>query len=75
MHYTGWLYDPKAPDLKGEQFDSSAGRGTPFGFMVGARQASSRAGTRACIGMKEGGKRLLIIPPDNGLRRARRRAA
>ena len=26
VHYTGWLYDPKAPDQKGKQFDTSVGR-------------------------------------------------
>ncbi|KAF2201554.1 peptidyl-prolyl cis-trans isomerase [Delitschia confertaspora ATCC 74209] len=34
MEYTGWLYDPKKPDNKGSQFDSSVGRGdlkTPIG--------------------------------------------
>jgi FKBP-type peptidyl-prolyl cis-trans isomerase FkpA len=36
VHYTGWLYDPKAPEQKGKQFDSSVGRVTPFGFIIGA---------------------------------------
>ena len=35
VHYTGWLYDPKAPDMKGAKFDASEGRAAPFGFMIG----------------------------------------
>ncbi|PSN69261.1 peptidyl-prolyl cis-trans isomerase [Corynespora cassiicola Philippines] len=34
MEYTGWLYDESKPDNKGNQFDSSVGRGdliTPIG--------------------------------------------
>jgi hypothetical protein len=30
VHYTGWIYDPSAPDHKGKQFDSSRERGKPF---------------------------------------------
>src|SRR5665647_350863 len=36
VHYTGWLYDPAAPDKKGAKFDSSRDRGTPFSFLLGA---------------------------------------
>src|SRR4051812_32929010 len=36
VSYTGWLYDECAQDHKGQQFDSSAGRQTPFGLVVGA---------------------------------------
>ena len=36
VSYTGWLYDRCKPDHKGEQFDTSKGRSTPFGFIVGA---------------------------------------
>ena len=39
--YTGWLYDPCAKDFKGEKFDSSEGRVTPFGFIVGAGKVLS----------------------------------
>jgi len=35
VNYTGWLYDPCKPDHKGEKFDTSEGRSTPFGFIVG----------------------------------------
>ena len=61
--YTGWVYDPCAKDFKGEKFDSSEGRPTPFGFMVGAGRVI-KGWDEGLIGMQEGGKRLLIIPPD-----------
>ena len=58
VQYVGWLYEPTAPDNKGTQFDASDG----FTFLVGAGQviAGWDAGVR---GMREGGVRLLIIPP------------
>ena len=31
VHYTGWLFDPAAPDNKGRNFDSSRDRGEPSG--------------------------------------------
>ena len=36
VHYTGWLYDPAAPEQKGKKFDSSHDRKIPFGFILGA---------------------------------------
>jgi FKBP-type peptidyl-prolyl cis-trans isomerase len=63
VSYTGWLYDGCAKDLKGAMFDTSEGRPTPFGFIVGAGRVI-RGWDEGIIGMKEGGKRLLIIPAD-----------
>ena len=62
--YTGWLYDGCAKDLKGEQFDTSVGRSTPFGFMVGVGKVI-KGWDEGILGMKEKeAKRLLVIPPD-----------
>jgi FKBP-type peptidyl-prolyl cis-trans isomerase FkpA len=61
--YTGWLYDPCAKDFKGAKFDSSEGRVTPFGFLVGVGKVI-KGWDDGLLGMKEGGKRTLIIPPD-----------
>jgi FKBP-type peptidyl-prolyl cis-trans isomerase FkpA len=61
--YTGWLYDGCKPDFKGEQFDTSVGRSTPFGFMVGTGKVI-KGWDEGIIGMKEKGKRLLVIPAD-----------
>jgi len=63
VNYTGWLYDPCAPDHKGEMFDTSAKRQAPFGFIVGAGKVI-KGWDEGLIGMKEHGKRLLVIPPD-----------
>jgi len=63
VHYTGWLYEPKAPKQRGKQFDSSIGRGGPFYFALGAGRVI-RGWDEGVAGMKVGGKRTLVIPPD-----------
>jgi FKBP-type peptidyl-prolyl cis-trans isomerase FkpA len=63
VHYTGWLYDPATSDHKGQKFDSSRDRQVPFGFIVGAGKVIS-GWDEGVPGMKVGGKRTLIIPPD-----------
>jgi len=65
VHYTGWLYDPKAADKHGKKFDSSRDRGEPFSFKLGARQVIS-GWDMGVAGMKVGGQRTLIIPSDLG---------
>jgi len=65
VHYTGWLYDESAPDNKGEKFDSSVDRGQPFEFNLGAGQVI-QGWDQGFAGMKIGGKRTLIIPPEMG---------
>jgi FKBP-type peptidyl-prolyl cis-trans isomerase FkpA len=62
VNYTGWLYDPSKPEQKGQQFDSSVG-GEPFEFMLGSGQVIP-GWDRGVAGMKVGGQRRLIIPPD-----------
>lgn len=61
VHYTGWLY---LDGLKGKQFDSSRGRG-PFSFPLGAGQVI-KGWDEGVAGMKVGGTRRLIIPPELG---------
>jgi FKBP-type peptidyl-prolyl cis-trans isomerase FkpA len=63
VHYTGWLYDAKAPDRHGKKFDSSRDRGEPFSFKLGARQVIS-GWDQGVAGMKVGGTRTLVIPSD-----------
>lgn len=65
VNYTGWLWDGCAADHKGAQFDTSVGRPVPFSFVVGAGRVI-KGWDRGLIGMKEGGKRLLVIPPQLG---------
>jgi FKBP-type peptidyl-prolyl cis-trans isomerase FkpA len=61
VHYTGWLYDPAQPEMKGRMFDSSRERG-PFNFQLGAGQVIP-GWDQGFDGMKIGGRRRLIIPP------------
>ena len=62
VHYTGWLY---VDGERGAKFDSSVDRGQPFSFQLGASQVI-RGWDEGVQGMKVGGKRELIIPPDLG---------
>lgn len=63
VHYTGWLYDPKAPEGKGKKFDSSVDRKEPFVFPLGAGRVI-KGWDQGVAGMQPGGKRTLIIPPQ-----------
>ena len=65
MHYTGYLWDATAPDNKGKKFDSSIERRVPFGFIIGAGRVI-KGWDEGIPGMKVGGQRTLIIPPDKG---------
>lgn len=58
VHYTGWL-------TSGKKFDSSRDRRTPFAFRLGAGRVIL-GWERGVLGMKEGGKRKLTIPPELG---------
>ncbi len=57
--YTGWLYDAGRPDGKGAQFDSSSS----FTFVLGAGQVI-RGWDQGVPGMRVGGQRRLVIPPE-----------
>jgi len=61
VNYTGWLYEN---GKKTTQFDSSIGR-EPFEVTIGMTQVI-KGWTQGLVGMKVGGKRELIIPPDLG---------
>lgn len=65
VHYTGWLYDEKEADKKGEQFDSSRDKSTPFEFPLGGGQVI-KGWDQGVVGMKVGGQRTLIIPSSYG---------
>jgi FKBP-type peptidyl-prolyl cis-trans isomerase FkpA len=65
VHYTGWLYDPKAADKHGKKFDSSRDHGQPFSFTLGARRVIA-GWDQGVAGMKVGGTRTLVIPSELG---------
>ena len=56
VHYTGWL-------TNGTKFDSSLDRGQPFAFALGQGQVI-KGWDEGVAGMKVGGKRKLVVPPD-----------
>lgn len=58
VHYTGWLTD-------GTKFDSSLDRGQPFSFNLGSGGVIA-GWDEGVAGMKVGGTRILVIPPELG---------
>lgn len=64
VHYTGWLFEDGRPEQKGAQFDSSVGR-APFAFTLGVGQVIA-GWDQGVPGMRVGGRRRLIIPPELG---------
>lgn len=62
VHYTGWLYNN---GQQGAKFDSSLDRNDPFAFTLGAGMVI-KGWDEGVAGMKTGGKRTLIIPPQLG---------
>ncbi len=65
VHYTGWLYDDAAPEHHGRKFDSSRDRGQPFEFPLGEGRVI-KGWDMGVEGMKVGGQRTLVIPPELG---------
>jgi FKBP-type peptidyl-prolyl cis-trans isomerase len=57
--YTGWLHDSSRPENKGSQFDSNAA----YTFRLGVGSVI-RGWDQGVVGMRVGGQRRLVIPPD-----------
>lgn len=59
VHYTGWLPN-------GEQFDSTRENGEARSFQLGARRDVIAGWEEGVSGMRIGGKRRLVVPPQLG---------
>ena len=58
--YALWLYDPTRVDGKGQQIPQSA---APFSFVLGTGNVI-QGWHRGVVGMRVGGRRRLLIPPE-----------
>lgn len=58
--YAGWLYDTGKPNGKGTQFDPGPG---PLTFVIGSGSLI-QGFEQGVIGMKVGGTRRVIVPPE-----------
>ena len=70
VHYSGWLFDSNIDtkdfcNSKGKLFDSSIDRGMPFELALGQGMVI-QGWEEGLLGMKEDGKRCLVIPPAMG---------
>jgi FKBP-type peptidyl-prolyl cis-trans isomerase FkpA len=57
VSYTGWLYDTSQPNGKGRQFETNSSLTISLTRVIAGWQ-------RGVPGMRVGGQRRLIIPPD-----------
>lgn len=66
VDFTGWLFSATGPDNKGTQFDSSLLPGRiPLVATAGGTDTIPGF-SQALIGMRVGGLRRVVIPPDLG---------
>lgn len=63
VHYTGWLTD-------GTKVDSSRDRGEPLVAMLGSGGGLVAGWDEGIRGMRPGGRRTLLVPPELGYGRA-----
>jgi FKBP-type peptidyl-prolyl cis-trans isomerase FkpA len=63
VFYTLWLFDESQPEGKGAQIEAVQPPATPFSFALGFGQVIP-GWDIGLDGMKAGGKRRLVIPPD-----------
>lgn len=61
INYTGWFWENEQK----KKFDSSYDRGKPFTFVLGEGQVV-KGWDEGLKGMKVGGKRWMVMPPEYG---------
>ena len=59
VNFGGWLYDENRPDNRSVRFDAADG----FTFVVGQEEVIP-GWERGVVGMRQGGERRLVIPPN-----------
>jgi FKBP-type peptidyl-prolyl cis-trans isomerase FkpA len=62
IQFTGWLDDN---GRKGKEFYNSRRQGAPVAFVIGTERVM-QGWNEGVIGMQQGGKRLLRVPPSLG---------
>jgi FKBP-type peptidyl-prolyl cis-trans isomerase FkpA len=62
VNYAGWLYDTGKANGKGAQFDPGPG---PLSFVIGGSTVI-QGFSQGVAGMRVGGQRRVIIPPELG---------
>jgi FKBP-type peptidyl-prolyl cis-trans isomerase FkpA len=66
IHYTGWIFDAKKPNSRGEQIITTLQKGIPpFTFTVGDKNIIQGL-NNGVVGMKVGGRRIITIPSSHG---------
>lgn len=66
VNYTGWLYSTTAADNKGTRFDSSLDPGRQPLVINSLGSGLIQGFSRGVQGMRVGGIRRVVIPPDLG---------
>jgi FKBP-type peptidyl-prolyl cis-trans isomerase FkpA len=66
VNYTGWLYSTTAADNKGTRFDSSLDPGRQPLVIQSLGSGLIQGFSRGVQGMRVGGLRRVVIPPDLG---------
>ena len=62
IHYTLWRYEPSGADFKGAGIETSVG-GNPLSVVVGSTNYITGL-SQGILGMRVGGKRRVILPPN-----------
>ena len=62
VHYALWFFSTTGTDNKGTLVQTSVG-GSPFQFVLGTNQVI-RGWDQGLVGMKVGGVRRLVVPPE-----------